>query len=132
MEQLAAALTKLTQFQQEQQHRLEESQRQQEERQQQDEEQRRQQYEVYKEEVRIMHEQHVEQMGGMREVLKTDQNTTNTAHLKMTLYQENEDNHEFLKAFEGIMKIQEVKETEWVFCLTLLLNGKVRANCTNL
>ena len=39
-----------------------------------------QQYEAYQEQVRIMHEQHVEQMGVMREVLKADRNTTNTAH----------------------------------------------------
>ena len=52
-----------------------------------------------------MNEQHVEQMGVMREVLKTDRNTTNTAHLKMTPYQENEDIQDFLEAFEGIMKI---------------------------
>ena len=79
-----------------------------------------------------MHEQHVEQMGVMREVLKTDRNTTNTAHLKMTPYQENEDIQDFLEAFEGIMKIQEVKETEWVLRLTPLLNGKACAICTNL
>ena len=84
MEQLAAAWTELTRFQQEQQRQLEESQRQQEERRQHDEEQRRQQYEVYQEQVRIMHEQHVEPMGVMRKVLKTDWNTTNTAHLKIT------------------------------------------------
>ena len=105
MKQLAAALTELTRFQQEQQRRLEESQRQQEEQWQQDEEQRRQQYEAYQEQVRIMNEQHVEQMGVMREVLKTNRNTTNTAHLKMTPYQENEDIQDFLEAFEGIMKI---------------------------
>ena len=50
----------------------------------------------------------------------------------MTPYQENEDIQDFLEAFEGIMKIQEVKETEWVLRLTPLLNGKACAICTNL
>ena len=50
----------------------------------------------------------------------------------MTPYQENEDIQDFLEAFEGIMKIQNVKETEWVLRLTPLLNGKARAVCTNL
>ena len=86
MEQLAAAWTELTQFQQEQQHWLEEGQRQQEERRQHDEDQRRQQYEAYQEQVRIMHEQQVEQMGVMREVLKihVDWNTTTLENVTVT------------------------------------------------
>ena len=84
MEQLAAAWTELTQFQQ--QHWLEEGQRQQEERRQHDEDQRRQQYEAYQEQVRIMHEQQVEQMGVMREVLKihVDWNTTTLENVTVT------------------------------------------------
>ena len=73
MEQLAAVLTDLTRFQQDQQHQLEESQRQQEERRQQEEELTRQQNETNQEQVRIMHEQHMEQM---KAALKEDQNST--------------------------------------------------------
>ena len=130
MEQLAAALTELTRFQQEQQHRLEESQRQQEERCQQEEELRRQQNEAHQEQLRI--EQHVEQMEAMRAALKADQDSTSAAHLKIAPYQEKEDIQDFLEAFEGIMKIQKVKETDWVLRLTPLLNGKARTVCTNL
>ena len=145
MEQLAAALTELTRFQQEQQRQLEESQRQQEERRQQEEELRRQQEEcrqqeeelrrqqneMHQEQVRIMHEQHVEQMEAMSAALKADRDSTSAVHLKIAPYQEKEDIQDLLEAFEGIMKIQKVKETDWVLRLTPLLNGKARTVCTN-
>ena len=50
----------------------------------------------------------------------------------MTLFQESEDIHDFLEAFEVIMGIQNVDRTEWVLRLTPSLNGKARAVCTDL
>ena len=52
------------------------------------------------------------------------------SHLRMTQFQESEDIHDFIEAFEGIMGIQNVDSTEWVLRLTPLLNGKVWAVCT--
>ena len=70
-----------------------------------------------------MHEQHMEPI---------KEREKNSAHLKITSYQEKEDIQDFLKVFEGIVGIQKVKETELVLCLTPILNGKARTVCTNL
>ena len=67
---LVAALTELTKLQQEQQRRLVETQRQQEERRREEEELRRQQQEQYREQLRTMHEQHLQQMEATKGVLK--------------------------------------------------------------
>ena len=130
MEQLAAALTELTKFQQEQQRRLEETQRQQEERRREEEELGRQQQEEYQVQVKAMHEQHLHQLEVMKEALK--ERETSNPHLKIAPYQETEDIQDFLEAFEGIMNIQKVNPTGWVLRLTPLLSGKARTVCTDL
>ena len=53
--------------------------------------------------------QHMEQMEAMKEAHKEQEKSS--THLKITPYQENEDIQYFLETFEGIMGIQEVKET---------------------
>ena len=53
-------------------------------------------------------------MEAMSAALKADRDSTSAAHLKIAPYQEKEDIQDFLEAFEGIMKIQKVKETDWV------------------
>ena len=52
--------------------------------------------------------------------------------MKITPFQETEDVQDFLDAFEGIMRLQHVEETEWVLRLTPLLNGRGRTVCTDL
>ena len=54
------------------------------------------------------------------------------SNLKIAPYQESEDIQDFLEAFEGIMKLQKVKDADWVLRLTPLLRGKARAVCTDL
>ena len=56
----------------------------------------------------------------------------NEAHFKITPFQEDEDIQDFLEAFEGIMRIQQVEEGQWVLRLTPLLRGKARAVCTDI
>ena len=130
MDQLVVALTELTMFQKEQQRRMEETQRQQEEHRLEEQQLRQQQYEQHQEQIRVMHQQHVEQMEAMKGVLKGQEAAS--PHLKIAPYQETEDIQDFLEAFEGIMKIQKVNKTNWVLQLTPLLSGKARTVCTDL
>ena len=50
----------------------------------------------------------------------------------MTPFQENEDIQDFLEALEGIIRLQDIDEEEWVLRLTPVLRGKVRAICMDL
>ena len=55
-----------------------------------------------------MHEQHMEPI---------KEREKNSAHLKITSYQEKEDIQDFLKIFEGIVGIQKVKGPNWCYVL---------------
>ena len=68
-----------------------------------------------------------EQLQALRE-----RRPTTDSHLRMTPFQESNDIQDFLEAFEVIMGIQNVDRTECVLGLTLLLNGKARAVCTDI
>ena len=116
MERLAEILGELTRLQGEQQQRHDES--------------RRQQNEEHREQIREMQEQHQQQLEAMRETLLEQRPAD--SNLKIAPYQESEDIQDFLEAFEGIMKLQKVKDADWVLRLTPLLRGKARAVCTDL
>ena len=116
MERLAEILGELTRLQGEQQRQHDES--------------RRQQNDEHREQLREMQELHQQQLEAMRETLLEQRPAD--SNLKIAPYQESEDIQDFLEAFEGIMKLQKVKEEEWVLRLTPLLRGKARAVCTDL
>lgn len=143
MEQIAAALTELAKFQQDQENPHAERRQQEKEtrkeeelrrveQQQQDEERRRQQYNMHQEEMRVMQRRHTQLLETMIEGMQERRHATADSHLKIAPYQDNEDIQDFLDAFEGIMGIQNVERANWVLRLTPLLNGKARTVCTDL
>ena len=99
-----------------------------EEKQRRDEEERRRQPEL----LRVLQEQHQRQLVDVLADVRDHRRRPNEAHFKITPFQEDKDIQDFLEAFEGIMRIQQVEEGQWVLRLTPLLRGKVRAVCTDI
>ena len=64
----------------------------------------------------------------MLDVLKARRPTVEP-HITMAPFEESEDIQDFLEAFEGIMGMQKVDRSEWIFRLTPLLKGKARTVC---